>query len=189
MESRHEEVGQLADEAQGLPVQHMPDSTCNNSGLISEMDHSTQQETMKYTIGPDKAALENSIGEQLLLEERLEHTTVQTKKGNSSFQSSPKDGLGSISSHSGLGRRRDDLTTRDSKAPGKSISLEKPTCVQGRPDKEASKYSVVRTDQQGNYALSELGPACSCHASIELLNASNGKLQLHANGDVNKDLR
>ncbi|XP_034570086.1 disease resistance protein RGA4-like [Setaria viridis] len=189
MESRHE-VGQLADKAQGPSVQHMPISTCKNSGLISEMDHSTQQETMKYTIGPDRAALENSIGEQLLLKEPWERTTVHTKQGNSSFQSSPKDRLGSVSSHSGLGRQRDDLTTRDSKAPGKPISPEKPTYIQGRPDKkEASKYSVVRTDQQGNYTFSELGPACSCHASIELLNASNGKLQLHANGDVNEDLR
>jgi hypothetical protein len=116
MESEHEEVGQLADEA-----------------LISEMDHSTQRETMKNTIDPDEAALENSIGEQLLPEEPLESTTVQTKQGNSSFQSSPKDRLGSVSS------QKDVLNKRDSKASGKPISLEKPTYVQGRPDKGSIK--------------------------------------------------
>lgn len=188
-ESGHEVV-QLAEKAPGPSVQHMPLSTCNDSEIASGMGYSAQQETVKYSIVPDKAGHEARIDEQLLLKEPLEHTPAQKRQENSSTQSRQTDILGCIGINpSEHGRERDD--PRDREAPGELGALEDSTCVPGRPAKVASKYSVVLADQQGIYTCSELGPTCSCHASnsIGLLNTSNGSLQVRANGDVNDGLR
>jgi hypothetical protein len=40
--------------------------------------------------------------------------------------------------------------------------------IQGRPAEEASKYSLLLTDQQGNYTSTELGHVGSCYNSAKL---------------------
>ncbi|CAD6267421.1 unnamed protein product [Miscanthus lutarioriparius] len=101
-ESGHEEVviqGQLAHEAPRPYVQHRPLSTCDCSGPSSEIDDSTYHEPMESTIGTEEAALETLIDEQLLIEEPLEHTPVQTTHENSMVQSRTNGILGSTSDH------------------------------------------------------------------------------------------
>ncbi|KAJ1277087.1 hypothetical protein BS78_05G267200 [Paspalum vaginatum] len=189
------ESGQLAAVAPPPPppppppsMEHMALPTCNNSCISREMDHSTEQNTTKYTTDRDEAELETSIDEQVLLEEPLEDTRVQARDENSAMQSRPTYILGSTSNHSG--HKRDSNGRRERDPQGKPVVLEGSTYTKARHAKEASKYSVVMLDQQAIYTLSELErSASSCHAAIELLDTSNGTLQLHANGDVNGDLR
>jgi hypothetical protein len=54
---------------------------------------------MESTIGTEEAALEILIDEQLLIEEPLEHTPVQTTHENSMVQSRTNGILGSTSDH------------------------------------------------------------------------------------------
>ncbi|CAN6360432.1 unnamed protein product [Urochloa humidicola] len=138
-ESGHEEIviqGQLADEAPSS-VQYMPLSTCRSSAVSSEMDAAAHHETI--------------IDDQLLIEEP-KHTNGQTHD-NSTVQSRTIGILGSTSDHSGVSGESDDLMK--SKPQGKPIALEEPTYengIQGWPDEKAIKYSLVLTDQTGNYA-------------------------------------
>ncbi|KAG2619845.1 hypothetical protein PVAP13_3NG147300 [Panicum virgatum] len=95
-ESGHEDVviqGQLGDEAPGHSyVQHMPVSTCNNSGLSNEMDAAAHHEPMKSPAGTEEATLEIAVDEHLLIEESWKHTPVHrhenrtaSHKGNMLF--------------------------------------------------------------------------------------------------------
>ncbi|CAD6255694.1 unnamed protein product [Miscanthus lutarioriparius] len=87
----------------------------------------------------------------------------------------------STCNNSGLGNEMDFLPNH--------VTLENPISIQERPAMEASKDSLLLTDQQGKHTSTELGHASSCYNSAILLNTSNCALQLHANGLVNDDLR
>ncbi|KAK8457993.1 hypothetical protein SEVIR_3G281800v4 [Setaria viridis] len=133
-------------------VQHMPLSTCNNSGLSSEMDDAVHHDPRESPVETEETTPESVIDEQLLTEEPLKHTPVQTRHENSTVQPRTNGILGSISDHSGLNSPRDD--SRNSKPLGKYVALEEPTYengIQGCPAEEAIRYSLVLTDQTGKY--------------------------------------
>jgi hypothetical protein len=48
------------------------------------------------------------------------------------------------------------------------VTMENSIGIQGRPAEEASKYSLLLTDQQGNYTSTELGHVGSCYNSAKL---------------------
>ncbi|KAK3137470.1 hypothetical protein QOZ80_5BG0452710 [Eleusine coracana subsp. coracana] len=186
-ESLHEETfiqGQQAEEAPGpSSVQHMPLSTCNNSRFSSEIDDPARQGHCSQ-----EAAIETSVFDhgQLLIKEPFVHIPLPMKQEDRPLQSRSTDILCSTSDDGG---QRDHL--RCSEAPEKPVAPDESTsrtCIQGC-QAEALKCTLVLDDQQGYCTSTELRPVGSCHTSNRLLNTSNGRFQIHANGNVNDNLQ